>query len=251
MSEKYFNSTKQSRNLLPILSYIGVKDLFYRKFLTELILNVDSVNDSCTFYLALKQGHLNNKKFKQDFIELNKILIDSIEIDAVRKKGLLDRLIINTDNASKALSMVIEFCPMTTTVTYLSEVLSTEEQLTVHHRKKITDNFYLPASSVVYADDKYSLYSLNAKRNILAAIEKYKNIEVQEPTAIVGYFIERPKYNYDAYSLLKTESLNFLNELTGFSQRPDIISNLSDDYIYVMKDNKGFYIQLSKYISNN
>lgn len=248
MSEKYFNSTKQSRNLLPILSYIGVKDLFYRKFLSELITNLDSVNQSCTFYLTLKKGHLNKISFKNDFIELNKILIDSIEIDSVRKKGLIDRLIINTDNASKALSLVIEFSPLTTTLTYLSETLPTEEQLSVHYRKKITDNFYLPASSSIFSDDKYNLYTVRAKQDILEAVNKYKTTETDEPIPVIGYFIQKPKYLFDSYSLLKTDSLNFLNQLTGFTQRPENVSDLSDDYIYIMKDSKGFYIKLSKYL---
>lgn len=246
MATSIFNPRKTYFDLMPIIGYINTPDLFIAKFLVECIKNYSDTNGNTACHLTYQQGHLNNKKLRNDFNLIFNLILDKISLDKDNIKKLKDSFIVALDNSSKSLSIVFEFNRTTTTVSIISVPLDPEKQSSVHTRKKIYDTFYLPGSLSIFNNDKYSLYTLDGKNCLLDKISLAKSSRTFEELCVAKFFIEAPKYSddLDILSILKSEAINTINRYTGFFIKEDQDQDFNSRYISVLLDNDGFYLRI-------
>ena len=249
----FFNSTKDSINILFLMSYIENKDLFIRKLQTELITRFDKTKNNISFFLNLKKAHLNNKKTKRDFIEMNKVIFDHLNLREDQRLLLTDDLIVNTDNASESLIVIYELNELTSTITFVSKVLEPLSQMSIHIRNHMTVTRYLPVIASIFGSnlDEFNktLYSLVTKNYLEESIEKNLNTIYNEPTEIARIFIPIAVYRKslnNIYEILKSEAMENLSQMTGFSTRETLQPDFNSDFIFIMKDKDGFYLQMGK-----
>lgn len=250
MSNSIFNTKKNYFDLLPLLGYINVPDLFIRKFLLEAIGKYSDTTENTSCHLTLQSGHLNSKKIKNDFLLLINIIIDKLNVNDQNKQILKEKMIICFDNASSSLSIVFEFNKTTTTTTIVSTPNPPEKQSSVHTRKKIYEQLYMAGTLSLFNDNKYDLYTIAGRGVLFDAINKAKeSIEIEEKP-VIGFYIHGPELSndYDIQKLLLSEALQYIQTLTGFEIREDDVQNFSENYIFVLKNKTGFYLRLSDYI---
>ena len=77
MATSIFNPKKTYFDLMPIIGYINTPDLFLVKFLTESIKNYSNTTGNTSCHLTYQQGHLNNRKLRNDFDLLFSIILES------------------------------------------------------------------------------------------------------------------------------------------------------------------------------
>jgi hypothetical protein len=242
MTAKYFNSTKDSIDIFNLLSYINSKDLFRIKLLSLLITNFNRSKNNISINLTFQQAHLNNKLIKRNFISIFKVILDTVNIPETKKQDLIDKAIIATDNASKTLSLVVEFNDLTTTITIVSSVLASEHQLSIHNRKQIVETFYLPYTSCIFNNDHNDIFTLSGKNELFRIIEENKNISFNEIFLLKSFYKPRFVYDYESQALLTYELLEHIKELTGFSVADLTDEDVKKNNIAVFKDENGFYI---------
>lgn len=250
MSEKFLNSTKlkECKDILYLIGYINSKDLFIKKLLSDLIVATNVNPNSASFYLTLQKGHLSSKVFRQNFIDINETIFDHINLRIDQRQKLQDSLLLCVDNASRSLTCLYEFTERTTTLTFISQVVPDTDQVTLHNRKKIVNTFYLPAIFALYDNDKNNIFTIAGKNSLFSAIQKYKLIDVYKPTPVLGFYIPVQKYDFDSRDLVKQEAINLITQLTGFQYKDSFSTSSNQRYVYVMKDQKSFYIQTSEHI---
>lgn len=251
MSEKFLNSTKlkECKDILYLIGYINSKDLFIKKLLSDLIVATNVNPNSASFYLTLQKGHLSSKIFRQNFIDINETIFDHLSLRTDQLDKLRDSLLVCVDNASKSLTCLYEFTQNTTTLTFISQVVPETDQVTLHNRKKIVNTFFLPNKLSLYNSDKNDIFTIAGKNALFEAIQKYKLIEVDKPTAVIGFYIPVQKYDFDSRDLVRNEAVNLIAQLTGFEHRDSFSTSLSNNYVYIIKDGRSFYIQISDHIS--
>jgi hypothetical protein len=225
-----------------LLSYINSKDLFRIKLLSLLVSKFNRSKNNISINLTFQQAHLNNRLIKRNFISIFKVILDTINLPDPKKQELIDKVIVATDNASKTLSLVVEFNDLTSTITIVSSVLPAEHQLSIHNRKQIVETFYLPYVSCIFNNDPSHIYTLSGKNELFKLIEENKNTSPDKRKLIKCFYNPQFIYEYDSQGLLIYELLEHLKELTGFS-----VSDLTDEdvkkkHIGVFKDKNGFYV---------
>lgn len=246
MATSIFNPRKSYFDLMPIIGYINTPDLFIRKFLSECIMKYSDTTSTTACHLTYQQGHLNNKKLRNDFKLIFSLIIDNISFDKDVAKKIKDSFIVALDNASKSLSVVFEFNDSTTTISVISVPLEPEKQISVHTRKRIYDTHYYSGTLSIFDKNIHTLYTIAGKNNLFNKISEAKHKQPNKEVLVIEYFVPNPIYAEDlnVVNLLKSETISTIGLYTGFNIRDDQKQNFDSSFIKVLVDKDGFYTRI-------
>ena len=244
MSKSLFNKQKKYFDIFHIFEYIVTPEIFIRKLNTQLIKNYNETEKNVCFHLGFKEGHLLNLKNKINLINVVKHLLNSTTINNSDKQSIINKVTIAIDNASKSFSLVVEFTPLTTTITTVSMVKDPEHQVSTHTKSNMIDTSVFVGTSSIFDNTIYSLFTLAFRKYILDKINESKNSNAEKIDIVAVVQIDNIKYeeySSDLFIYIKSEALTSLSILTGL-QAKRTERHLVSNEIKIMKSDEGYYL---------